>query len=87
MTPKLAPCNLTWSHTEMRNTQTLGLETYLRITQLINERFVPFSKPTLWRRVQDGSFPKPIRIQGVTAWRLSDIQEWQRAQLEAASAQ
>lgn len=71
----------------MRNTQTLGLETYLRITQLINERFVPFSKPTLWRRVQNGSFPKPIRIQGVTAWRLSDIQERQRSQTEAANAE
>ncbi|MFJ2995473.1 helix-turn-helix transcriptional regulator [Pandoraea sp. NPDC087047] len=71
----------------MRNPQTLGLETYLRITQLINERFVPFSKPTLWRRVQDGTFPKPIKIHGVTAWRLSDIQEWQRVQMQATNSQ
>jgi predicted DNA-binding transcriptional regulator AlpA len=72
---------------EMRNAQALGLETYIRITQLINERFVPFSKPTLWRHVKNGSFPQPIKIQGVTAWRLSDIQEWQRSQAEAANAQ
>ena len=71
----------------MLKAQELGLETYIRLSQLIRERFVPFSKPTLWRRVQDGSFPQPIKIHGVTAWRLRDIQDWQRAQVQAANIQ
>jgi predicted DNA-binding transcriptional regulator AlpA len=53
-------------------------ETFIRLRQLIRDRYVPFSKPTLWRRVKDGTFPQPIRLSpGVTAWRLSDITAWQ----------
>ncbi len=38
---------------------------------------LPFSGPTLWRRVKDGSFPKPIKLSSrVTAWRVGDIREW-----------
>lgn len=65
----------------MLNTQTATVETYLRQSQLLRERIVPFSAPTLWRRVKDGSFPQPVKIgPGVTAWRLRDIQQWQLAQ-------
>lgn len=40
-------------------------------------RFVPFSKSTLWRRVNAGSFPKPVRLSvGITAWRAEDIHRW-----------
>jgi prophage regulatory protein len=38
---------------------------------------VPFSKSTLWRRVQEGSFPKPVKLSPrVTVWRTSDILSW-----------
>jgi prophage regulatory protein len=38
---------------------------------------VPFSKSTLWRRIQDGSFPKPVKLSPrVTVWRTSDILHW-----------
>ncbi|XVJ69645.1 MAG: AlpA family phage regulatory protein [Rhizobacter sp.] len=41
---------------------------------------VPFSKSTLWRRVQEGSFPKPVKLSPrVTVWRTSDIQSWIQA--------
>ncbi|WP_258170947.1 helix-turn-helix transcriptional regulator [Burkholderia multivorans] len=74
--------------TKMGNAQNLGLDAYLRISQLVSGRFVPFSKPTVWRKVREGTFPAPVKLSaGVTAWKLSDIQEWQRAQAEAASAQ
>ena len=39
--------------------------------------FVPFSKSTLWRRVNDGVFPAPIRLSvGITAWRAEDVRRW-----------
>lgn len=34
-------------------------------------------KTTLWRWVKEGVFPQPIRLSdGVTVWRLSDVQKW-----------
>ena len=68
-------------------TTTSGLETYVRQRQLISERLVPFSAPTLWRRVADGTFPAPLRLgPGVTAWRMSDIALWQQKQVEGTSS-
>lgn len=56
-------------------------ETYIRQRQLLRDKIVPFSAPTLWRRVKDGSFPQPLKLSpGVTAWRLRDIIDWQQAQ-------
>lgn len=56
-------------------------ETYIRQRQLLRDKIVPFSAPTLWRRVKDGTFPRPLKLSpGVTAWRLRDIIEWQQAQ-------
>jgi prophage regulatory protein len=45
---------------------------------------LPFSAPTLWRRVKDGSFPKPVKLSlRVTAWRVSDVRAWIAAQTNA----
>jgi predicted DNA-binding transcriptional regulator AlpA len=39
--------------------------------------FVPFSSPTLWRRVKAGEFPQPVRLsERVTAWRVEDVRRW-----------
>ncbi|QXZ11308.1 AlpA family phage regulatory protein [Comamonas sp. Y33R10-2] len=55
-----------------------SVDIYIRQSQLIKDKLVPFSAATLWRRVQDGTFPAPIKIsQRVTAWRLEDILHWQ----------
>lgn len=63
-----------------------GLDTYVRQSQLLRERIVPFSAPTLWRRVKDGTFPQPLRLgPGVTAWKMSDIRAWQDAQNAVAA--
>lgn len=38
---------------------------------------LPFSAPTLWRKVKDGTFPKPIKLsERVTAWRVGDVRAW-----------
>jgi prophage regulatory protein len=67
----------------MENQAIAELETYIRQKKLIAERIVPFSAPTLWRRVKDGSFPAPVRLSpGCTAWRLSDIRLWQQSNKE-----
>lgn len=33
------------------------------------------SRATFWRRVEDETFPKPIRIGGVTRWRHDKLME------------
>lgn len=42
---------------------------------------LPFSSPTLWRKVKAGTFPKPIKLsKRVTAWRVGEIRAWLREQ-------
>lgn len=41
---------------------------------------IPFSAHTLWRKVRDGSFPRPLKLSSrVTAWRVSDVRDWMHA--------
>lgn len=38
---------------------------------------LPFSAPTLWRKVRAGTFPKPCKLsERVTAWRVGDVRAW-----------
>lgn len=47
------------------------------VRQKLLLRVIPFSKTTLWRRVQAGEFPKPVRLsEGITAWRAEDLRQW-----------
>ena len=49
---------------------------FIRQKQLLAEQ-LPISASTLWRKVRAGSFPKPIKFgPGITAWRVSDIENW-----------
>lgn len=42
---------------------------------------LPFSAPTLWRKVAAGTFPAPFRLsERVTAWRVGDVRDWINAQ-------
>ncbi len=42
---------------------------------------LPFSAPTLWRKVKAGTFPKPIKLsQRVTGWKVGDVRAWMTAQ-------
>jgi predicted DNA-binding transcriptional regulator AlpA len=64
---------------------------YVREAQLVYSRTrpgstapLPFSAPTLWRKVKAGTFPKPIKLsERVTAWNVGAVRAWLLAQ-EAA---
>lgn len=48
---------------------------FLRQPQVL--LLVPVSKFTLWRRVQDRTFPQPVRLVGrITVWRVEDVRHW-----------
>lgn len=54
---------------------------FVRQSQLLV--FVPFSKSTLWRRVDDGTFPAPVKLSSnVTAWRAEDVHRWMAGVLQ-----
>lgn len=45
---------------------------------------LPFSAPTLWRKVAAGTFPKPIKLsERVTCWKVSEVRAWMAAQAMA----
>lgn len=51
-------------------------DTYLTDKQ-VAERY-NVGRATAWRWVQDGDFPKPIKLSpGCTRWKLSDIEKWE----------
>ena len=42
---------------------------------------LPFSAPTLWRKVKAGTFPKPVKLsERVTCWKVSEVRAWMTAQ-------
>lgn len=48
---------------------------FVRQHQLL--QLVPFSKSTLWRFVNAGAFPAPVKLSvGITAWRVEDVRLW-----------
>jgi predicted DNA-binding transcriptional regulator AlpA len=54
------------------NTQTKSL---LRLPQVLG--LVPVSRSGLWKMVQEGRFPQPIKLSPrVTVWRYSDVAEY-----------
>ena len=58
------------------NTATRLPETgFLRLPQVLV--FIPISRSTLWRRIQAGTFPGPVKLSArVTAWRAEDVRRW-----------
>ena len=54
---------------------------YIRIGGLASTTgkrgLIPASPATIWRKVKDGTFPKPVKLgDRITAWRLDDIEVW-----------
>lgn len=42
---------------------------------------LPFTAPTLWRKVKAGNFPAPIKLSArVTCWKVGAIRAWMAAQ-------
>ncbi len=59
--------------------ESLSDDSLLRLKTLTEERIVPFSGATVWRKCKEGSFPKPVKIsKQITAWRLGDIRAWRQ---------
>lgn len=59
---------------------------YLRQSQLI-PAILPFSGSTLWRKINSGEFPKPVKLSTrVTAWRVEDVRKWMES-VDAANSQ
>jgi prophage regulatory protein len=49
---------------------------FIRQKTLLQE-YVPFSAATLWRLVNAGKFPRPVRLATqVIAWRVVDVLAW-----------
>jgi prophage regulatory protein len=59
---------------------------------LVRERQIlavlPFSSPTLWRKVKSGEFPASIKLDAgrITVWRWGDVREWLQAQVRQEAA-
>jgi prophage regulatory protein len=67
----------------LANFDVLPDSAFIRESQLVQSRIkftlapLPFSAPTLWRKVKAGTFPKPVKLsERVTAWRVGDVREW-----------
>lgn len=62
---------------------------YIRESQLVQSPKrpetpapLPFSAPTLWRKVKAGTFPKPVKLsERVTAWNVGTVRAWMTAQV------
>lgn len=37
-------------------------------------------RASIWRWVQAGKFPNPIKVVGSTRWKLADVEQWEAAQ-------
>ena len=45
---------------------------------------LPFSAPTLWRKVKAGTFPQPVKLsERVTGWNVGAVRAWMMAQASA----
>ncbi len=57
----------------------LPANVFLRLPQVLAR--VPISRSTLWRRVNDGTFPRPLKLSArVTVWRSEEIDGWMHEQ-------
>jgi predicted DNA-binding transcriptional regulator AlpA len=60
---------------------------YVRQSQLVQSPkrpdasvLLPFSAPTLWRKVKAGTFPKPVKLsERVTAWQVGSVRAWMQS--------
>jgi len=47
---------------------------------------INLSKPTLYRMLEAGEFPKPTLIRNVSLWQEDEVDAWIRAQVAASRA-
>lgn len=67
---------------------------YVRESQLVRPRGkpnsvspLPFSAPTLWRKVKEGTFPPPVKLSArVSAWQVGTVRAWLEMQITAGAS-
>lgn len=72
------------SRVNAANFDTLPDSAFIRESQLVQSPKrpetpapLPFSAPTLWRKVKAGTFPKPVKLSDrVTAWKVGEVRAW-----------
>jgi prophage regulatory protein len=63
-----------------------NITSFLRDTEIAIRYSI--SRPTVWRWVKQGKFPKPIKLGGgSTRWSTLDLQEWEKNQRPGDSGQ
>ena len=83
------------SNVSAANFDTLPDSAFIRESQLVQSPKrpdtpapLPFSAPTLWRKVKAGTFPKPIKLSDrVTAWKVGDVRAWIASHCEMQQAE
>lgn len=73
-----------------RNFDQLPAAAYVRLSELVQLPNrppqpvpLPFSGPTLWRKVREGTFPRPVKLgPRVTAWSVGQVRAWLALQQE-----
>lgn len=79
-----SPAGQATSRVNAANFDTLPDSAFIRESQLVQspkrpetQAPLPFSAPTLWRKVKAGTFPKPVKLSDrVTAWKVGDVRAW-----------
>jgi len=49
----------------------------------VHEQYFPWSQMTTWRKLRDGSIPRPIILGRKRYWRIDELEDW----LSARSAE
>jgi predicted DNA-binding transcriptional regulator AlpA len=49
------------------------------------QRLFSVSAPTIWRWAKNGELPKPLRVGGITCWRVGDLRAKLNSLIEAGS--
>jgi len=46
---------------------------------------IPVAKSTIWNWVQQGKFPRPVKLsESVTAWPVAEVAQWEAAKRDEA---
>ena len=83
------------SNVSAANFDTLPDSAFIREAQLVQSPKrpetpapLPFSAPTLWRKVKAGTFPQPVKLSDrVTAWKVGDVRAWIASHCEMQQAE
>jgi hypothetical protein len=62
----------------MEKVKQLPVEGMVRLSDLIGgpTRIIPFSRATIYRMIEQGTFPRPKRFGNCVAWPVQAIRAW-----------